>query len=366
MKKTLYPMYFVFVLVAAVSLACNAATAGFNMPADADSVTEQFGMGIPPLDGGKPALIAGAPTAGPTTIPTGLVDTTGWTPAQIGLACISGVFTETVQYLQFCNTAAPTATLPPVVAPTQTQIVVAPTQGLPAAPATCAVMTQDMMNDLIVRANADPYTLIELLDKQCQKMDNQLGGWTFTTTDEPLYVWTGSYISDPTYGGKVEETLVDGKTGVWKQLPHTTVTWETPAGAILIGSNGGTGVSAVTSTATCVQTAEALNIINTYKSQPNLIYVKLDEVANANPMARLRSEQANIWHNVQNTQALFWVQTDQVIGDVLPLDTTEGKTLYLPTTDGRVTLTYAHSGVRLCSPLNPQHQIVWWPGYDGP
>lgn len=211
----------------------------------------------------------------------------------------------------------------------------------------------------------DPYQLINWLDQQSQKVDHKVGGWTSTTgADQAMLVWTGSYIPDPTYGGDVRSWLVDGKTGTWLQKPGTSVVWQTPGGSILVtgftsssvasASGGGSAATA------CVDTDKVVAIINSNKKvSPDRIYTLLDEIVDNQTTARIRGDQpATI--DGKNVKTLIWVKSGSVSGNVMPLDITNGKTLYVVTKDGPVQVGYPYSGMALCSPLDPARDFPWW------
>jgi len=204
----------------------------------------------------------------------------------------------------------------------------------------------------------DPYELIRRLDLRPEKVDHPKGGYTLTTgVDEAYILWTGLYVDDPTIGGAVAPFLVDGKTGTWVVLPNKTVVIPTPGGTIKVTAY--TGGTAQTSGA-CVDKTSVVAIINQNKATPNQIYVKLDELVDANPAARLRGDGPTTIQGV-NTQTLIWVRTGKVEGDnVLPLDSVESKTLYIVTKTGPVTINYAFSGVSVCQPINPANDFPWW------
>lgn len=230
----------------------------------------------------------------------------------------------------------------------------------PTMPVTVAIDQHDFtwsdFQNLQNQAANDTYALISMLDTRKEKENHPQSGWTATTTTDILVVWTGSYINDPTYGNKVEPLLVDGKTGVWLQKPGTTVIWQTPGGSLRIFDYKG----ADDNLNSCVNAAEILEAINSNKNaDSNKIYIKLDEIANKNVSAKLRTE-GPATYTVKNTKALFWVRSDQIKGQVLEIDRTEGKSLYLVTADGTVNLTFAHSGLRLCNELNPVKDFPWW------
>ena len=228
-----------------------------------------------------------------------------------------------------------------------------PDLGVTAVTTTTTMTTWTQFQTLTANIT-DPYDLIDWLDARPEKVDHPMGGWIATTgPSEVLVVWTGSYIADPSYGGRVSEWLVDVNTGVWKQHPGTTVVWETPGGSIRLS----TGVPVTD----CVKTTYVIDIINTWKcTDPNQIYVRLDELANVYPGARHRTS-GPASYQAGNTLDIFWVQEGQIQGHVLALDCTEGKCLYLNTSDGLVQLTYAHSGLHLCSDVNPARDFpTWW------
>lgn len=225
----------------------------------------------------------------------------------------------------------------------------------------------------------NPYPLITYLDGVSQKV-NANAGTTLVATDEIVWVvWTGSYIPDPTYGGSVEGLILDGQTGLWLQKVNTTVTWRTDAGAICVGADllktlvslaNGTELNpkvkqnpnsspAQNAATSCVDTSVVVNVLNTFKSDPEKIYVELDKIANANFAARLRSEVPTPY-KVENTKALFWVRTGSISGAVIELDRSNNKSVYLATDTGTVTLNHAHSGLNLCTDLNPARDLKWW------
>lgn len=206
---------------------------------------------------------------------------------------------------------------------------------------------------------SDPYKLITYLDGRPEKEDHPIGGWSATTSaNEVLVVWTGSYIADPSYGGSVIPVWVDGKTGVWRQLPGKTVKWETPGGSLRITCSRAQAVKPGT---VCIAKAEVLKVINDFKkTQPNLIYVGLDTLVNNNPTARIRGDKGESI-NVENNKTLVWVREGYVTGEVLALDMTEGKGLYLATKTGTVQTQHAYSGMHVCEAINPAADFSqWW------
>lgn len=207
----------------------------------------------------------------------------------------------------------------------------------------------------------DPYKLIDWLDLRPEKVDHPQAG--FTLTPGIYILWTGLYVSDTSLGGTTTSFRVDGKTGVWIVNTSQNLTVPTAGGTICItGFGGAVSPSPVVSPAasSCVDTAQVISIINSNKtSNPNQIYVLLDQMVDQNPSARMRNGVAASY-SIDNSKALFWVRTGQINGSVLELDRTESKSLYLATASGTVSVTFAHSGVRLCSDLNPQRDFPWW------
>lgn len=232
-------------------------------------------------------------------------------------------------------------------------------------------MPKSQLDELVAKALESkdplpPYALIDMLDQHPAKQNHPAPMWTLVAGPQGSVVWTGSYIPDPLYQGRVVPIIVDGKTGAWLQLPGTTVEWQTAGGSIQLDNSAAPSVltpAAPQGPATgTVAKSLVVNIINTNKisGTTDLIYVQLDQLVDNNVAARLRAS-GTATYTVKNTQALIWVKTGEIQGQVLELDQTDGKSLYLITADSVVTVTYAHSGVQVDAPINPANDFVdWW------
>lgn len=217
---------------------------------------------------------------------------------------------------------------------------------------TFVAQTQDISN---------PYKLIDWLDQRPEKVNHPQGGYTLSPG---VYVmWTGLYVQDTNLGGMVSPFRVDGKTGVWIVNTSQNLVVPTPGGTICItGFNGSASPAPAVSpvASACVDKNQVVAIINNNKaSNPNQIYVLLDQLVDNNPAARLRASGPAV-EPAKNSRTLFWVRNGNIAGNVLALDSTEGKTLYLATSDGDVNVTFAHSGVQVCGPISPEKDFPWW------
>lgn len=203
----------------------------------------------------------------------------------------------------------------------------------------------------------DPYKLIDWLDQRPEKVDHPQGGYTLSPG---VYVmWTGLYVQDTTLGGTTTPYRVDGKTGVWIVNTTRNLVVPTPGGTICI-SGFTTAAAPAPQLASCIDAARVVSIINSNKKvDPNRIYIQLDELVDQNVNARLRASGPAVQPG-KNSRTLFWVRNGNIQGSVLPIDSTEDKTLYLVTRDGDVNITFAHSGVMLCGDINPQRDFPWW------
>ncbi|MCR4328950.1 MAG: hypothetical protein NUV65_00195 [Candidatus Roizmanbacteria bacterium] len=116
----------------------------------------------------------------------------------------------------------------------------------------------------------------------------------------------------------------------------------------------------------CMPAAEVVRVLNDYgRSDPERVYRELDALTNVEGAlylsARMRpTPDGPQSYQVQNTKAIWWVQTGAINGPVIELHRSNGKSVYLATQDSTVSLTYAHAGVVLCTPLNPAADITWW------
>lgn len=228
---------------------------------------------------------------------------------------------------------------------------------------------QSQLDEMVAKAleSKDPlpaYALIDALDRLPVKENHPVPGWSLTTGDEGAVVWTGSYIPDPYYGGSVVPLVLDGKTGAWFQLPRTTVVWQTAGGSVHICSTCAPSVLAPVAPAVhatgALSKTMIVDIINTYKvTDSDKIYVELDKVVDSRPDARLRAS-GTMTYTAKNCATLIWVKSGEISGDVVELDQTDGKSLYLVTADSVVTVTYAHSGVQLDAPIDPAADFPWW------
>lgn len=226
----------------------------------------------------------------------------------------------------------------------------------------------------------NPYEMINRLDRHPDKVNHPQGGFTISSSaSEVVVFWTGLYETgfDNTFAGKVDPYRVDGRTGVYLLLPNNTITVPSPSGVLKVTGVTPDGLTALradrtvavdlsaipvkTSATSCVQAAEVIKAINDSKaSDPGRIYIRLDEIVNENPQARLRTHgPAKV--SGKNTQTLIWVQNGRVNStNVLSLDQHEGKALYLATSTGEIDIGYPHSGVETCSTINPEMDFPWW------
>lgn len=230
-----------------------------------------------------------------------------------------------------------------------------------------------------VLVHANPYEMINRLDRLAAKNDRPVSGWTVSAgRNELIVIWTGIYDSnfDPTFGGKVDMFRVDGRTGVYLVLPGNTVTLPSPGGWIKVTGVTADNLAALRSdtnvvvdrsvvptqvplASACVAAKDVIAAINDNKrADPGRIYTKLDEIVNARTDARLRSNGGTV--QGKNTRTLLWVQDGRINGNVLVIDQHQGKALYLVTSDGNVEVPYPHSGVQTCEDVNPQRDFPWW------
>lgn len=231
--------------------------------------------------------------------------------------------------------------------------------------------------------SANPYAMIQSLDTQLGsvRIDHPSANWSVSAqSDQFVAFWTGIYQTgfDITFGGKVDPWKLDGRTGVYLLLPGNTVTVPSPAASVCVNATSDQlsslrqnksltiDQSALKSneqisTGDCVDQGMVISAINDNKSSDaGKIYVTLDQIVDQNSKARLRSN-SGATVSVKNTRTLIWVKSGSINSDkMLIIDSHEGKSLYLATADGDVTINYPFSGVQTCGTINPSRDFPWW------
>ncbi|HLL60857.1 MAG TPA: hypothetical protein VK338_04010 [Candidatus Nitrosocosmicus sp.] len=181
--------------------------------------------------------------------------------------------------------------------------------------------------------------------------------------DTTYLILTGFYNVD--IGAQLDQIKCDGKTcGV---LLRYNSSYELRSPALLInikrdGSSQAPGNSQPPTTATgCVETKSIVQTINGSKANnSNQMYVDLDTIASNFPEAQLRSLTGGMVEG-KALMTLIWVRGGTITDpDVLLLDATDGKNLYLLTKTKQYNVPYPYRGLQLCSDLNPQRDFPWW------
>lgn len=259
----------------------------------------------------------------------------------------------------------PAAPVAPAVAPAQ----VGPTPTL--VPFTTGKSMG--VDDFIGILDPNPYQMIKSLDDQAAKKDNPKGGWKLKTGPNELGVfWTGIYEDgfDTTFGGKVSEYRVDGKTGVYLLKPNNEITVPSPGGSlIVVGTNDNAKMNRILGTTTtvidknavigqtntkaesCVPAENIVKAFTDHASNQGKIYQSLDELVNANVAARLRSNSASIV-SANAYRTIIWVQNGQLKENWTILNTHDGKVIGMATKDGDLYVGYPFSGVQSCGDLD--------------
>lgn len=258
----------------------------------------------------------------------------------------------------------------PLPTPAAVPVTMTATMAVPAAD-TAAISFESW----VTQAAGDPYELITLLDSPANganKRSMPAGTTLKSTVEETVIFWTGSYITDPLYGGKVEPVLIDGQTGVWRLKPGNTIIVQSVGAYMVINSTGQLTIDEAagyewperSNTATaCLPRAEAIRALEFKLTTPDLVFVTLDDLVNAENApylgARLRANDTGpATYDGKNTMTLIWTRTGEIEGSVIELITSGDKTLYLTATDGPVTATYSHTGAELCEDLNPDRDLL--------
>lgn len=259
-------------------------------------------------------------------------------------------------------TSAPTAA-PATAAPATAAPAVTPAPTVILAGITCAKLGEVL---------GGPYELIDALDdpangfpveRQFDRNQPLASG-----PNEVVLFWTGLYTTDDiTFGGKVRQVKVDGRTGVYLLKPDSSIVVPSPFAALRVQCSanelGSLPLPAdFDSSSGCVDRDVVLEAINANKiSNPNRIYEMLDQIANKNVEARLRSLKTPWTVEGRPLMTLIWVRSGAITDSaVLAIDSTEGKTLYLVISTATVQVNHQGAGLHVCTGIDPARDLPWW------
>gem|GEM_PF-5377122 len=212
-----------------------------------------------------------------------------------------------------------------------------------------------------------PYDAVALLDAQVGKIPQSSSNYTFNAAEDTIY-WTGAYVGGLPEG--ISAKLVDGKTGLFCVRAGTVATVNF-VGAMLPVSQFDPNVEVLVDEGLatgCMPTELWIKAYQAHKNDTSAFVLWADAQTNVEGApflaARMRPNPLGPaeYTGYKPVTLVFWTRAGSIGGveatDYVVLSQGDGMAVYLIATD-RAVLTHAHTGVQLCSDLNPVRDLGW-------
>ncbi|MDP4011093.1 MAG: hypothetical protein Q8P72_02585 [Candidatus Roizmanbacteria bacterium] len=244
--------------------------------------------------------------------------------------------------------------------PTPAAAAPAPEAPTPAAEGTTLCGSKDFSKWI-----SDPYTLISLLDAQPNKVPQNSTSFLLST-DVPTIYWTGRYPGGASESFK--RLSIDGQTGAFCLDANTEVSVNF-VGAFMPADMFTEVVSVTTEddmADSCVPSQIVVDLLNAFAQMDGeRLFRELDALVNVEGApylsARFRPEPlaGKTYEDLTPATAVMWTQTGRIGDANVELAQSQGKSAYL-NTEPELLMSYAHTGLLLCDPMDPANQLTYW------